>query len=152
MKRIIFVFLATIFLFSCANDTVYKEYRKFDNLNWDRFNILNFNVNVEKGQSLDFDLLLRHHTNYPYNFLDANITFYTPAGATLSRDYHFDLKDKKGKWKADGLGDYWDMELPIRKGMRISKAGIMKVRVENKMTKINTPGIMEIGLKASLSN
>ncbi len=152
MKRPIFVFLATVFLISCSNRTYFKEYKKFDSLNWDRFNILNFDVIVDKDQSLDFDLLLRHHTAYPYGFLDVNITFYTPAGATLSRDYHFNLKEKNGKWKADGLGDLWDIELPVRKEMKISKAGILKVRVENKMTKIDTPGIMEIGLQASLSN
>jgi gliding motility-associated lipoprotein GldH len=152
MKPFVFVFFLMGFLFSCSNNNIFTEYKKFDNLNWDRFNILYFNVDVGKNQILDIDLLLRHHTNYPYNFLDVNITFYTPAGATLSRDYHLNLKDKNGKWKAEGLGDYWDLKLPVRKDLKISKKGVLKVRVENKMTKINTPGIMELGLRASYSN
>lgn len=127
---------------------MFKEYYRFDNITWDRFNILIFDVNVEKGQLLDFDLLLRHHTLYPYDYLDVNITFYTPSGASLSRDYHFDLKDENGNWKAEGLGDLWDIDLSIRKEMSFSKNGVCKVRIENKMTKVKIPGIVEIGMIA----
>jgi len=137
---------------SCGSKETFKQYHRFDNITWDRFDILNFDVNVEKGQLLDFDLLLRHHTAYPFDYLDINITFYTPSGATLSRDYHFNLKDKNGNWKASGAGDLWDIDLNIRKEMSFSKTGICKVRIENNMTKIKTPGIIEIGLKASKSS
>jgi len=55
MKKIIpFLFLA-ILLTSCGNNEVFKEYRRFDDISWDRYKILNFEVEVEKGQLLDFD-------------------------------------------------------------------------------------------------
>lgn len=152
MKKIIVLFSFILLLGSCGQKTVFKDYHRFDNISWDRFDILNFNVDVQKDEKLDFDLLLRHHTNYPYDYLDVNITFYTPSGASMSRDYHFKLKNKDGSWKSDGLGDFWDIELPIRNEMLFSESGICKVRIENKMTKINTPGIIEVGLKAQISN
>ena len=67
----------------------------------------------------------------------------------MSRDYHFKLKDENNKWKSDGAGDLWDINLGIRKEMSFSKSGICKVRIENKMTKVQTPGIIEIGLMAT---
>ncbi len=148
MKRLIPLLLLAILFTSCGGKQVFKDYHRFDNITWDRFNNLIFDVNVEKGQLLDFDLSLRHHTLYPYDYLDVNITFYTPSGATLSRDYHFDLKDKNGNWKASGAGDLWDIDLSIRKEMSFSKSGICKVRIENKMTKVKIPGIVEVGLIA----
>ena len=151
MKKLISIFALTLLLTSCGQKSVFTERVRFDNITWDRFDILTFNVDVQKDQKLDFDLLLRHHTLYPNDYLDLNITFYTPSGASMSRDYHFKLKDKDGKWKAEGAGDLWDIVLPIRDEMLFSKAGICKVRVENKMTKINTPGVIEIGLRARLS-
>lgn len=140
-----------LFMGSCGQKTVFREFHRFDNLSWERFDILTFDVDVQKDQKLDFDLLLRHHTNYPYDYLDANITFYTPSGASMSRDYHFKLKNKDGSWKSDGLGDFWDIELPIRDEMLFSKSGTCIVRIENKMTKIKTPSIIEVGLRARLS-
>lgn len=153
MHRKIIVIIGLIFLIvSCMNEPIFKQYHRFDNISWDRYKILNFEVEVEEEQLLDFDLLLRHHPNYPYDHLDVNITFYTPSGATMSRDYHFKLKDKDGNWKSDGMGDLWDINLSIRKEMKFSKSGRCKVRIENKMTKIKTPGIIEVGLIVKMSN
>jgi len=140
-----------LFITSCINEPTFKQYHRFDNISWDRYKILNFEVEVEEGQLLDFDLFLRHHPNYPYDHLDINITFYTPSGSTMSRDYHFKLKDENGNWLSDGMGDLWDIDLSIRKEMKFSKNGICKVRIENKMTKIKTPGIIEVGLIARKS-
>jgi gliding motility-associated lipoprotein GldH len=147
VKRIIPLLFVALLL-SCGNGTVFKKYHRFDNITWDRFEVLNFELDAKEGQPLDFDFLFRHHTLYLYDFIDVNITFYTPSGATLSRDYHFMLKDEEGNWKASGAGDLWDIAFPIRKEMKFSKGGICKIRIENKMTKINTPGVVEVGLLA----
>lgn len=152
MKNLIILLSFVLLLGSCGQKTVFKDYHRFDNISWDRFDILTFDVDVQKDQKLDFSLLLRHHTYYPYNYLDVNITFYTPSGASMSRDYHFELKTKEGSWKSEGAGDFWDIELPIRDEMLFSESGICMVRIENKMTKIKTPGIIEVGLKARISD
>ena len=131
---------------SCGNRTVYKEYREFDNVSWNRFDIQQFEIPVEENEALDFYFFVRHHSFFPYDFLDVNITFYLPGGEMRSGDYHFNLKDEEGEWLADGMGELWDIELPIRKNLRMPEAGICKVRIENKMTKLETPGIIEVGL------
>ncbi|PLW98347.1 MAG: hypothetical protein C0591_04620 [Marinilabiliales bacterium] len=138
----------TVFLFisSCGNRTVFKEYRSFNDVSWNRFDIQNFEVPVKENEVLDFYLFVRHHSYFPYDFMDVNITFYMPGGEIRSRDYHFELKDEEGKWLADGMGELWDIELPVRKNLTINEAGICKIRVENKMTKLETPGIIEVGL------
>jgi len=148
LPAVVFVFL----LFSCANHTVFKQFKSFDKVSWNRFDILMFEVPVKAGDALDFKLALRHHTYYPYDYLDANITFYAPSGEMRSTEYHFELKDEKGQWLANGMGELWDIELPIRDGLFFNKAGICKVRIENKMTKIETPGIVEVGLIVTKSN
>ena len=131
---------------ACGNSTVYKEYREFDNVSWNRFDIQHFDVPVETGEVLDFYFFIRHHSYFPYDFIDVNITFYLPGGEMRSGDYHFNLKDDQGHWLADGMGELWDIELPVRKNLRMPEAGICKLRIENKMTKLETPGIIEIGL------
>ncbi len=146
MKQITTLIILALVLSSCSNKVVFKEYKNFENVSWNRFDILLFEVPVKAGDYLDFHLALRHHTNFPYDYIDANITFYSPGGGMRSGEYHFKLKHKNGKWKADGMGEFWDIELPIRDSLYFNKDGLCKVRVENKMTKIETPGIMEAGL------
>ena len=145
-QSLVSIFLILIFLSSCQEPAVFREYRKMANVSWNRFNILEFEVLVEKGDLLDFDILLRHHTDFPYDKLYVNITFYTPGGDMRSAEYDFKLKNENGKWLANGMGDLWDIELPIRKEMHFYEAGICKVRIENKYPKVNTPGIIEVGL------
>ena len=146
IKKIVALVIAIMLVTSCGNRTVFKEYRKLDAVSWNRFDIQNFDVTVQKDDWLDFYLFIRHHTQFPYDYLDVNVTFYMPGGEMRSGDYHFELKDENNKWKANGMGELWDIELLIRKNLKMKDEGVCKVRIENKMTKLQTPGIMEIGL------
>ena len=140
------VLLLILLLTGCGNQTVFREYREMENVSWNRFDIQFFEIPVRQGDVLDFYIFLRHHTQYPYDYLDVNVTFYKPDGEMRSGDFHYELKDENGKWKADGMGELWDIELPVQQGLKFSGDGICKVRVENKMTKLETPGFIEIGL------
>ena len=151
MKRLLLLIFLYLIIASCDKQLVYKEYRTFDNVSWNRLNILEFNVPVNQGEELDFFLFLRHHTYFPYDKLYVNITFYSPSGDIRSAEYDFNLKDEKGKWLADGMGELWDIELPVRQNMLFNENGVCKVRIENKYTKTETPGIVEIGLIARSS-
>jgi gliding motility-associated lipoprotein GldH len=117
-----------------------------EKVSWNRFDIQNFEVPVKIGDVLDFYLSIRHKSDFQYDKIWVNITFYTPEGTMRSRDYEFDLKDKSGKWLGDGMGELWDIDLPVHKEMVFNKAGTCRVRVENKDSKYETPGIIEVGL------
>ena len=146
IKKIVGTLAAVLLLTACGNKTVYKEYHTFENVSWNRFDIQNFEVPVNENDVLDFYLLVRHHSYFPYDFMDVNITFYLPGGEMRTGDYHYELKDKEGNWLADGMGELWDIELPVRKNLKILEAGICKVRIENAVSKMEMPGIVELGL------
>ena len=146
MRKYIVLVISTIILIGCNSNVVFKEYKAFENVSWNRHDVLNFDFQVQKSESLDFYLALRHHTNFPFSFIKVNVTFFTPDGEMRSRDYHFRLKNRESEWKGDGMGELWDIELPIRKDMIFNKTGICKVSIENKMSKAETPGIIEVGL------
>ena len=146
MKYFILPIVIVLFLAGCNSNTIYKDYNKFDDISWNRLDILDFELPVVKKEPLNFYLAFRHHTNYPYSFIDVNITFFTPDGEMRSKDYHYRLKGTDFKWKGDGMGELWDIELPIRKDMLFNESGICRVKIENKMNKMETPGIIEVGL------
>ena len=148
MNKVLFGLLTSLLILSsCVGESVvFKEYVEMENMTWNRFNILEFEVPVKENDIFDFKLFLRHHTDFPYGKLFVNITFYSPGGDMRSKDYDFDLKDYRGDWLANGMGELWDLEILIRKEMPFYESGTCKVRVENKYSKLDTPGIIEIGL------
>jgi len=146
MYKVLPSLIIILLLTSCNSNTTFKEYKKFDDISWNRFDIIDFEFPVQQKEPLDFYLALRHHTNFPYSYIDVTITLNTPDGEMRSRDYRFRLKDTDLKWKGSGMGDLWDIELPIRKEMLFNKNGICKIQIENKMHRVETPGIIEVGL------
>lgn len=146
MKYLVVLAFCVFIISGCNTETIFKEYNSFDDVSWNRFDTQNFEFTVEGDKPVDLYLAIRHHTDFPYDYIDMNITLYTPDGEMRSREYHYKLKNENSQWKGDGMGEIWDIELPIRKNMIFNKDGICKVSIENKMTKLETPGIIEIGL------
>ncbi len=52
IKNIVALVIAIVFATSCGNRTVFKEYRKLDAVSWNRFDIQNFDVAVQKDEHL----------------------------------------------------------------------------------------------------
>lgn len=146
MKRIFVSLLVVLVLSGCSRSTLFKDYIKLDNVSWNRGNIIEFEVPIDENVVSDYFLALRHHTYFSYDYIDVNITFYTPDGEMRSRNYHYNLKNEKAEWKGDGMGELWDINFPIRKNVKFNKSGICKVRIENIMPRMETPGIIEVGL------
>lgn len=141
------ILLMFLFVISCTNKKIFEQYHKFDNLSWNRFNYLKFEVPIENtAAGYDIFLTVRHLSDYPYPNLDINFTILIPSGEMRTADYSFEIKDKEGKMLSECPGDYCDIKFPLRKGFIFSEPGIVKFEIENKMTKLETPGIIEVGL------
>lgn len=148
VNKLILVSFAVIMIFSgCGRRKIYEKFEKFSNYSWNRFKYLNFDIDIkDTADTYDIFLSVRHITQYPYKNLDVNFTSFSPSGEERSMDYSFRVKDDENKFLGEGMGDLWDIELPIRKAYRFSEKGIYKFEIENKMTKYETPGIVEVGI------
>lgn len=120
---------------------------------WDRFTTFEFEIPIEKtGVPYDLVFALRHHTDIPYDNVEINFTMHTPGGETRSRDYNMKIRDREGNLLGDGLGELWDVEVPLRKGFVFTEKGTCKVEIANRMTRLKTVGILEIGFIVSKSD
>jgi gliding motility-associated lipoprotein GldH len=149
MRKVLILCLLTItiLLGSCSGNKVFEKYIKMEKLSWNRFNVLNFDVPVEgNSTSYDFLVAIRHIPEIPYDILPVNITFYTPFGETRSLDYSIRLKENDGKLKADCMGDLCDLVITIKDDFVFTEEGTCQVVLSNRMSKVETPGILEVGL------
>jgi len=133
---------------ACESErSVYEEYRKFDNLSWNRFDLLTFGVNLEEpGTPYDIYLNIRHLPEVPYEEMTVNLTIFTPSGDMRTTDYTLDFFDNEGKRLSECLGDYCDLLVPVRKSFTFYEPGEVKFEIENKYSKIEMPGIIEVGI------
>ncbi len=116
-KLILLSFAFFLIFQGCGKRKIYEEFEKFSNYSWNRFNYLNFEADIQDtSRYYDIFLAVRHITQYPYKKLDVNFTSYTPSGEERSMEYSFRIKNDEGKFLGEGMGDLWDIELPLRKG------------------------------------
>jgi gliding motility-associated lipoprotein GldH len=127
--------------------TVYEEYTKFDDLSWNRFDLLTFEIQVEDIESpYDIFLNVRHIPEVRYEELNLNFTIFSPGGDMRTTDYTLEFVDRDGNQLSECLGDLCDLQVLLRDGLRFNEKGLAKFEIENKFTKVELPGIIEVGL------
>ena len=132
---------------------VYEEYTKFDDLSWNRFDLLTFEMQVEDIASpYNIFLTVRHIPEVPYEELNLNFTIFAPGGDMRTTDYTLEFLDIDGNKQSDCLGDLCDLQVLLREGFRFSEQGLVRFELENKYTKVELPGIIEVGLMVQKIN
>lgn len=156
------VLLLSLFLSSCTSkqDNI-VIYREFGNQEWERFEYLTGDFNVNKT-SQKYDVVMEvtvndsypniyenHQTDAPLLF---NLTIKNPdSNGGRSKDFRFTLKDKDGNWKADKKNGYYIFRLPVMSEMSFSENGIYSFKVENKYPKDPLQGIKSIKIECVTS-
>lgn len=156
------VLLLSLFLSSCTSkqDNI-VIYREFENQEWERFEYLTGDFNVNKtSQKYDVVMEVTVNDNYPNVYenhqsdapLLFNLTIKNPdSNGGRSKDFRFTLKDKDGNWKADKKNGYYIFRLPVMSEMSFSENGIYSFKVENKYPKDPLQGIKSIKIECVTS-
>lgn len=149
--------LLSLLVSSCSskqdNIVIYNE---FKNQEWERFEYLQGDFNVNKASKYDIVVEVSVDDNYP-NIYDThqsdcpllfNLTIKNPNGnGKRSKDYKFTLKDKDGNWKADKKDGCYVFKLPIIGEMSFNEKGTYNFKLENKYPKDPLQGIKSLTLK-----
>lgn len=147
MKKNIIVMALLLILFSCSPGKVYEKHVKLENLAWNRFNTISFDIGIKDvGPSYDVYAAIRHITDIPYPDIDVSAYLLTPYGETRSRELTIALKDREGKNLGDGLGELWDVQALIWEGLEFREPGIYSIDLSSAMQQLDVIGVLEVGL------
>lgn len=149
MKFRIFISLIMISLAlsSCSRNKIFEKRHSFDQVKWNRFESVFFETDIKDVESTyNISVELRHHTLYPYPNLAFTIAIYSPSGERRIKDMDVPLRNADNTFKANGMGDMWDITIPVFENYQFNEPGHYKIELENRMPKFDTPGIIEIGL------
>lgn len=143
----ILIILGVLIFTSCGGNKVFEDFHKMEKQSWNRFTNLKFEMPIEKmDQDYDVFLSVRHLPEFQHKIIPTTITIYMPSGDERTFDFNIKLYNNDGEQMSECLGDFCDVEELIRPGLRFSATGKVRFEIENKFTKLETPGILEIGL------
>jgi len=148
MTRTFLIIISLLTLASCQKGLVYKDFHKFDNYTWSRFDKVRFEIPIEEaGITADIIFTIRHITQYPYDNLPVNIILTTPSGEERIIEKDILLYDADGEFKGSVAGDLWDFEETIWPQFYFTEKGKYIVEFENLIPKTGIPGLADIGVK-----
>jgi len=145
-KTLLFILFAFL-LSSCGKDRVFKAIHDFDNGKWAKSDIVTFEANIENAD-IEYDILIavRHASAYPFANVIIGLTLETPSGEKRMMEHSLIIRNTDGTFKGDGLGDIYDISVPVYKKVQFKTPGKFKFIIENRMPLVEMPGIMSIGL------
>lgn len=149
MKMLLFV--ATASLFFACNNYVAKDFKKFDDLVWNREDIKEFVIDIP-SDTITADVLL--HVRYASGFVFQNLTLAIeetdPTGQTQVIPATYKLRNDNGDYIGDGSGDIWDIVFPLKQRIKLAR-GTYRYRIGHTMPQDKLMMIMELGITAEPS-
>lgn len=134
---------------SCKKtSTVYSKYYYFEKEEWSSKDTAKFRVDIIDTISLcDVNLKIRHGELYPYSNLYIFLTTVYPDKSQKTDTIECILANSKGEWYGSGLGDMYDITLPIKKNVRFAKSGVYQFYFVQAMRQDPLPNISEFGFE-----
>ncbi len=141
-------FIMMAFLVSgCGKRESRELYHPFPDKTWARFNLLSFEIPVEKASIYDITLFARFEPGYQYETLDFNMIMNTPAGEERINEYKMEVKGKSGEFSIECNQDSCQGSVLLKKEISFAKPGLLKIEIENLMPRLNAEGVIGVGIR-----
>jgi len=141
------VYLSLLFIMACDPNQVYENFESIPDNTWEYAFKPSFEVEIKDTTVLHNMFITVRHTNwYPYTNLYVFIVTTYPSGETKKDRVKLALGNEKD-WFGKGMGDIWDIMIPIQEKMYFPEVGKYKFELEQNMREEKIPGIMDIGIR-----
>jgi gliding motility-associated lipoprotein GldH len=148
MRRFLFIVIITVIgLSGCSKRNIYREFHKFDNYTWNRFDKVVYNMDIKTGDvNAEIILSVRYLEQFPYEEIPIQAILNTPSGEERIIEHTIKIKDEKGNFKGEVAGSYWDLDEVLWKSFYFNQAGKYSIEIENINPYMGIPGIVDLGL------
>lgn len=140
--------LALCLLSSCGGGKATDRYHPLANAAWERFDILKFDLPVEgSGDSWDVEMYAYLDNRFSNKSLLFNMVMNTPSGEERIAEYELQTEDTSNVNNTIGTGDSVRVRIILKRGMRVTTKGLLRVELENLVPRMKTEGIRGVGVK-----
>jgi len=144
---ILFV-ICFILIYACSNNTLFYENKILPNKQWDRNNLLKFDVNIkDTTTAYNIFITIRINGNYSRRNLYVFSRIISPEKKELVDTLNFLLADEKGRWYGkSNLGDLYYNKFFYKKNVIFPKKGLYTFIFEQAMRSKIVENIEDFGL------
>jgi gliding motility-associated lipoprotein GldH len=147
--RLVFGILLSVFVINCSNQELFSEFHSFPKSEWDKSEMVRFEVDVtDDSPRYDVSLEIRNNNNYPFRNLWLFIDFQTPTGSLRSDTLQVELADMYGKWYGKGISLY-AYSFPYELNVQYPDTGKYVYTIRHGIRENPLKGISDIGLRVS---
>jgi gliding motility-associated lipoprotein GldH len=151
-KLLVFVLLLGVLLTGCNSNVVFSKYQTFKDNEWYAKDKAVFDIEISDTQSLNnISLMIRHGDAYPYNNLFLFVTTSYPDGKVLRDTMEVVMANQQGEWQGSGVGDIFDLKIPVKKNVRFVLPGKYRFTFEQAMRVDPLPMVMDFGFEIEKS-
>ena len=147
IRNLIFIAFILVVI-GCQEDQPNEVYYQFQNATWQRFNILGFEIQVEESdEPYKIIFFARHNQDFPYQALDFNMVMNTPSGEERINEYRLKVKSRAGKLLGNCDEEICEVAIVLKKEIYFNKSGLLVVDLENLTPRMETPGLLGVGVR-----
>jgi len=129
MELISRLFIFALFFVSCSSNTVFEDYKSFENQSWNADSSLSFNYSVRDTTSQNqLTIKVRHTVDYEYQ----NLFLFVSRSDGQMDTLEILLANKEGMWLGKGIGDVREFEFDYEQVV-FSKKGNHTLQIEQAM-------------------
>ena len=141
------------FLSACDSAKVFEKNLALENYIWSAEDDLKFQMEItDTINEMNLILNIRHTAHYPFSNLWVFVNTITPEGTKMTDTLECKLAAKDGRWFGNGLGDIWDIQIPIKTYV-FSNQGAYTFEIEQAMRYAEKarieqlPEVMNVGFR-----
>ncbi|MBN1198449.1 MAG: hypothetical protein JXA23_03785 [Bacteroidales bacterium] len=147
LHRIILIPVMILF-FGCRQDVPDGVYHPFKDHRWQRFTILKFELPVKNSEkSYNIVFFARYDQDFPYTSLDFNMVMNTPTGEERIREFQLMVKDSDDHFLGTPDQGIYEGSIILSKDLYLNKEGMLRIEVENLIPRMETPGLLGVGIR-----
>lgn len=152
MKKFELIILFAL-LSACDSAKVFEENITLENHTWSLENHPKFQAEITDTLSeMNMIVNIRHTAHYPFSNLWLFVNTTNPKGAQIKDTLECILAAKDGRWLGSGLGDIWDIQIPLKTQSFTSSGEYIfeleqAMRYGNKARIQQLPEIMNVGFR-----
>jgi len=150
-KIMLFALVIGVFSAGCGKKERLELYHHFPDRNWARFNFLSFELPVEKANNYNVSFFANIAPDFPYDILELNMTMTTPSGEERICEYQMPVKNASGSFCIPCSKDSCTGTILLKRELHITRPGILKIELENLTPRLNTNGILGVGIRVEPS-
>jgi len=147
IKHLLFITLIFVAI-GCRDDNPNEIYYPFQSESWQRFNILEFELQVEESEeAYEVVFFARHNQDFLYHSLDFNMVMNTPSGEERINEYKLKVKNRAGQLLGRCEDEICEVTIVLKKEIYFNKSGLLVIELENLTPRMETPGLLGVGIR-----